>query len=67
MPADPMHAITDAEKTIEARQKFRDNGAQADHREFLALETIADEMTRLNAEVRTLRYLFASYAMRPGR
>ena len=61
---DPMHAITDAEKTIETRQKMRDKSA-IDHRSFLAMEAISDDMTRLHAEVRTLRYLFATFAARP--
>lgn len=61
---DPMHAIADAERAIEARKKTRDKMA-VDHRSFLALEAISDDMTRLHAEVRTLRYLFATYAVRP--
>lgn len=63
---DVMHAITDAEKTIEARKKAREHLA-IEHRGFLALEAISDDITRLHAEARTLRYLFATYAARPGR
>jgi hypothetical protein len=61
---DVMHAITDAEKAIEQRKKTRES-MQIEHRSFLALETIADELTRLHAEARTIRYLFATYAVRP--
>ena len=66
MTQDMMHAITDAERTIAARKTGRD-GTQVEFRQAQALELIADEMTRLTAEVRTLRYLFATYAARPGR
>lgn len=61
MATDPMHAITDAEKTIETRKRER-LPISLDHRGFLAAEAIADELTRLVAEVKTLRYLFATYA-----
>ena len=55
---DVLHAITDAEKTIAARKQDRARDA-LDQRGFLAAEIIADELTRLVAEVRTLRYLYA--------
>jgi hypothetical protein len=64
--ADQYHAITDAEKTIQDRHTKRE-ATQQEFRGPIALELIADELTRLNAEVRTLRYLYASALVRPGR
>jgi hypothetical protein len=52
-----------AKKEIEQRKKTRD-GIQAQFQSAIALETIADELTRLVAEARTIRYLFATYAAR---
>lgn len=50
MVKDPMHAIGDAEIAIAARKPTRE-GTQLEHRGALALEIIADEMTRMNAEI----------------
>lgn len=61
---DPMHAITEAELAIQSRAKERE-AKQLDYRKAEALEIIADELTRLRAEARTIRYLFATYAVRP--
>jgi hypothetical protein len=61
---DVTHAIDDAEQVIVLRKSTRDAN-QIEFRSALALEIIADEMTRLQAEVKTLRYLFATYAVRP--
>jgi hypothetical protein len=61
---DPMHAITEAEFAIAGRKQARP-AAQIESRHVEALELIADEMTRLHAEARTIRYLFATYAARP--
>lgn len=62
--ADPMRAIGDAEMAIAKRKSTRE-ATQLEHRGALALEIIADDMTRLHAEVQTLRILFGSYAVRP--
>lgn len=62
--ADAMHAITEAEKLIELRKRDRARDA-IDQRGMIADEIIADDLTRLVAEVRTLRYLFATYAAKP--
>jgi hypothetical protein len=54
----------DAEKATAERKKTRES-MQIENRSFLALEIIADELTRLHADARTIRYLFATYAARP--
>lgn len=64
--SDPLHPINEAEKLIEKRKMERES-LQRDFREAIALETIADDLTRVHAELRTLRYLFATFAARPGR
>lgn len=64
--ADALHAVNEAESLIRSRAHQRE-GKQIDFRHAEALEVIADEMTRLSAEVRTLRYLFSTYASRPTR
>lgn len=61
---DVLHSITDAERTIASRVADRARNAH-DQRGFLAAEIIADELTRLTAEVKTIRYLFATYAAKP--
>jgi len=61
--ADPMRAIGDAEIAIAKRKSTRE-ATQLEHRGALALEIVADEMTRLHAEIQTLRILFAGYAVR---
>jgi len=62
--ADTMHPIAAAEHAIATRLHSRE-ATQLEHRGALALEVIADEMTRLRAEVSTLRDLFATYVGRP--
>jgi hypothetical protein len=66
MAQDTMHAITDAEKTIQSRGATRE-ATQQEFRSALALELIADELTRLHAEARTIRYLLATIAARDVR
>lgn len=56
MANDPKQVIADAKKTIEERIKARERGGDFDSRKLLALEAIADEITRLTAEVRALRF-----------
>jgi hypothetical protein len=56
-----LQVIEDAEKEIVRRHKLRETH-QGDQRHFLALELIADDMTRLQAEIRTIRNIFASHA-----
>jgi hypothetical protein len=55
MANDPKQVIADAKITIEERIKARKRGGDFDSRKLLALEAIADEITRLTAEVRALR------------
>jgi hypothetical protein len=62
--SDPFGEIAKAEATIAARAKARD-GIQPEFRSALALETIADELLRLNTEVKTLRYLYATASVQP--
>ena len=52
----------DAEQAIAERVKTRNSNTAHDSRGFLALELIADEMTRLRAEVAVLRHEVAAYA-----
>jgi hypothetical protein len=60
---DLLHAIKDAEQLIEDRKKtVHPDPAQ---RQTQALQIIGDELTRLHAEIKTLRYIFATYAARP--
>jgi hypothetical protein len=63
MVQDATHAITDAEKTIQGRSAARE-AMQVEVRSAVAIELIADELTRLHAEARTLRYLLATYLAR---
>jgi hypothetical protein len=63
MVQDATHAITDAEKTIQSRSAARE-AMQLEVRSAVAIELIADELTRLHAEARTLRYLLATYLAR---
>ena len=66
MTQDTTHAINDAEKTIQGRRAIRD-GTSLEFRSPVALEMIADELTRLHAEARTIRYLLATIAAREAR
>jgi hypothetical protein len=61
--SDPFGAIAEAEAAIAAKALTRD-ATKIEFRSAIALETIADELTRWNAEAKTLRYLFATYAGR---
>jgi hypothetical protein len=63
MIQDATHAITNAEKTIEGRSAARE-AMEPEVRSAVAIELIADELTRLHAEARTLRYLLATYLAR---
>lgn len=56
--------IAEAEREIAARKRLRE-GSQIEFRNVAALEMIADDLTRLHAEARMLRYLFATFAARP--
>jgi hypothetical protein len=64
MTQDVMQAINEAERTISARKIGREERL-TEFRKAEALELIADEMTRLHAEISTLRNLFATYAAGP--
>ncbi|MDB5937582.1 MAG: hypothetical protein JWQ01_4926 [Massilia sp.] len=67
MPTNPMQALEDATSTIEARKKRRENMA-VDHRSFVALEALADEVTMMRAEMTVMRGLMAMMAApKPGR
>jgi len=59
----PKHLASDVELAIQSRASQRD-GKQLETRQAEALELIADELTRLRAEVRSLRNLLAGYAAR---
>lgn len=61
MAYDPLQGIKDAEKEIEKRHRGR-SGVQLDFRTPAALELIADDMTRLHAEIKTIRNILASMA-----
>jgi hypothetical protein len=57
--------IGQAEQTIASRKLVRESGQQYEYRSAMALETISDDLTRLRAEITTLRELFAGFAARP--
>jgi len=59
----PKHQTSDVEWVIQSRASQRD-GKQLETRQAEALELIADELTRLRAEARSIRYLLAGYAAR---
>jgi hypothetical protein len=61
MATDPMQPVLDAEKTIAARAGTRE-GTALEHRGALAAELIADEMTRVAAEMQVMRGLVALIA-----
>jgi hypothetical protein len=62
--ANPTFSVDDAQKVTASRRATRE-ATQLEHRGALALEAIADELTMLTAEVKTLRSLFATYASHP--
>lgn len=66
MLIDPPPIIAEAEQLIAERAKSRDAKRvnPADLQACEALEAIADEMTRLRAEIATLRNLFTNYLAR---
>jgi hypothetical protein len=65
--ADPFtQVITEADQKIGQQQHARAQIPDAGRQQAEALGQIADQMVRLHAEVKTLRYLFATYASRPG-
>ena len=57
----PLLPITEAEETIEQRKLIRET-QRPEHRTHLALEAIADEMTRMRAELSVLRSMVATLA-----
>ena len=59
---DPLSGITEAEQKIEERKK--DRPANPEERRNMAIEAVADELARLQGEVKTLRHLFATYIVR---
>jgi hypothetical protein len=61
MANDPLEVIRQAEKEIELRNQGR-RAAQLEFRSPAALEILADEMTRIRAEMHTLRNILATYA-----
>ena len=58
--------ITEAEETIDQRKQLRET-QRPENRTHLALETIADEMTRMRAELAVLRSVVAGMAAGSGR
>lgn len=64
MPTDPSSIIAEAEQLITSREDTRNTRDGLESRNCEALETIGDELTRLRAEVATLRNLFTNYLAR---
>jgi hypothetical protein len=62
----PLLPITEAEEAIEQRKQARES-QRPEFRTHLALEAIADEMTRIRAEISVMRGLVAALAERPLR
>ncbi|WP_156436554.1 hypothetical protein [Bradyrhizobium pachyrhizi] len=56
--------VTDAEAAIAARKAVREAN-QIEFRSVQALEALADDVTRLRAEMTVIRYLLAGMAARP--
>ena len=54
-------AIDSAEQVIHSRKATRE-ATQLEFRGALALEALADDVTRLHAEMRVIRYLLAGIA-----
>jgi CHAD domain-containing protein len=57
------HQAGDVEWVIQSRASQRD-GKQLETRQAEALELIADELTRLRAEARSIRYLLGGFVAR---
>jgi hypothetical protein len=64
MAKDLMQPVHDAEKIIASRAPSRE-GTMLEHRGALAAELMADEMTRVVAELSVIRGLLASIAAKP--
>ena len=62
----PLLPITEAEEAIEQRRQARES-QRPEFRTHLALEAIADEMTRIRAEISIMRSLVAALGERPHR
>ena len=62
----PLLPITEAEEALEQRRQLRET-QRPENRTHLALEAIADEMTRMRAEISVLRSLVTALAGAPGR
>jgi hypothetical protein len=62
----PLLPITEAEETIDQRRQMRET-QRPENRTHLALEVIADEMTRMRAELTVLRTLVSGMAGSAGR
>ena len=56
-------SIGDAELAIAARKAVREAN-QIEFRSAIALEALSDDVTRLHAEMRLIRELFAGYVAR---
>ena len=54
-------AIRNAELAIQSRKATRE-ATQLDHRGGLALELLADEVTKLHAEMQSIRFLLSEIA-----
>jgi nuclear transport factor 2 (NTF2) superfamily protein len=61
----PLLPITEAEEIIDQRRLARET-QRPENRTHLALETIADEMTRMRAELSVLRAAIAGLAPSKG-
>lgn len=59
---DPLQVIEEAKAEVEKRRKARHSGHNADDRGSIALESIADDMTIMRAELTVLRLLMATNA-----
>lgn len=62
----PLLPITEAEEAIDQRRQVREM-QRAEVRTHLALEAIADEMTRMRAEISVLRAAVAGLAVVPDK
>ena len=65
MSADAVRAaIQNAESVIQSRKTTRE-ATQLEHRGALALEALADDVTRLHAEMQSIRVVLMGMAARP--
>ena len=58
---DPFRVSAEAEAAIKAKHATRE-ATQPEFRSAIAIKSVSDELVRLNAEMKTLRFLFAGYA-----